>query len=48
MNDTQGDAHGFRAECRGFAYGTAGGQGDAEKNEDLMARTRRLAQDLMR
>lgn len=32
-----------KADCRGFAYGTAGGPGDAARNEDLRERTRQLA-----
>ncbi|HWQ08815.1 MAG TPA: flavodoxin family protein [Holophaga sp.] len=32
-----------KADCRGFAYGTAGAPGDAAGNEDLRERTRKLA-----
>jgi multimeric flavodoxin WrbA len=35
-----------RADCRGFAYGTAGDLGDADRNPDLLERTRTLAHDL--
>jgi multimeric flavodoxin WrbA len=33
----------IRADCRGFAYGSAGDIGDAQKNPDLLERTRKLA-----
>jgi multimeric flavodoxin WrbA len=32
-----------KADCRGFAYGTAGAAGAAENNADLLERTRKLA-----
>jgi len=32
-----------KADCRGFAYGTAGGLGAAADNPDLLERTRKLA-----
>ncbi|HNX30655.1 MAG TPA: flavodoxin family protein [Holophaga sp.] len=32
-----------KADCRGFAYGTAGGPGSAANNPDLLERTRKLA-----
>ena len=35
-----------RADCRGFAHGTAENPGDAERNADLMERTRNLARSL--
>jgi multimeric flavodoxin WrbA len=35
-----------RADCRGFAYGTAGEIGDADRNPDLLERTRKLALSL--
>jgi multimeric flavodoxin WrbA len=36
----------LKADLRGFAYGTAGDIGDAEKNPDLLDRTRDLAEAL--
>ena len=36
----------IKADCRGFAYGTAGAPGAAADNADLLERTRKLALDL--
>ncbi len=38
--------HYLKPDSRGFAYGTAGEIGDAEKNPELLARTRSLAEAL--
>jgi len=49
INAVSAFEHMFRfvqADCRGFAYGTAGAIGDADKNPDLLERTRKLALDL--
>jgi multimeric flavodoxin WrbA len=37
----------IRAECRGFAYGTAAEPGDADRNPGLLERTRTLARSLV-
>jgi multimeric flavodoxin WrbA len=36
-----------RAQCRGFAYGSAGGPGEADRNPDLLERTRGLARRMV-
>lgn len=49
INAVSSFEHLFRftgARCRGFAYGSAGAPGDADRNLDLLERTRKLAVSL--